>query len=148
MSTSLPSQRAARARVLLVEPDADLAMGLLRECSRLGMEPKLCRGPRLQSSCPVLEGSRCDRALGVEATLVSVTDAVERRVAPGCAGGRVVVAGERPIVGPHTVGAIGADAMIGYPYDPAEAAEILLAQVSGVREEPARRRSIPRPSTA
>lgn len=141
------TRRPTGARVLIVEPDADLAMALIRECSRLGLEPKLCRGPRLASSCPALEGDRCDRPGQVEATLVSVTDATERKVAPVCGGGRVVVAGDRPLVGPHTIGAIGADFVVSYPYDPREVAEILLAQVTGARDEAVRQLVLLEPAT-
>jgi hypothetical protein len=136
--TTSSIRRPTGTRVLIVEPDADLAMALVRECSRLGLEPKLCRGPRLTSSCPALEGDRCERPEHVEATLVSVTDAIERKAAPVCGGGRVVVAGDRPLVGPHTIGAIGADVVVSYPYDPREVAAILLAQVTGAREEAVR----------
>ena len=146
MSTSTNARHPAR--VLIVEPDADLAMGVIRECSKLGMEPKLCRGPRLTSACPALEGARCERPDSVEATLVSISDGLERRVAPVCGGGRVLVAGERPLVGPHTIGALGADAVIGYPYDPRDAARLLYDLVHGERAGPARMTSVPRPSTA
>lgn len=127
------STTRARERVLLVEPDPFLALGLIRECLKLGLEPKLCRGPGASTDCPGLEGSPCERSNRIAATLVTVTSGAERKVAPFCRGGRLVVAGERPWVGAHTVGALGADVVIEYPYDPAEAAAALLRQVRGAR---------------
>lgn len=127
--SATPTSPAGRPRVLIVEDDPHLAMAMIRECDRLGLEPKLCRGPAFTSDCPGLRGDDCPRVNNIEATLVSITSGDQRRAAPACVGGKVVVTGERPLLGSVTAAVLHADERLPYPYDPKDAAGVLAALV-------------------
>lgn len=127
-----------KPRVLIVEPDGDLALATLRACLDVGLEPKLCLGPEYAgNSCPGLRGEPCHRTMDVEATLISITTGAERRVAPSCAGGRTVLAGERPLAGPATEGVVAPEAHLHYPYRPESAAALLFQVVIDARRQKA-----------
>ena len=116
-------------RVLIVEEDPDIAIAMVGECIEAGLEPKLCLGPDRTSGCPATSGEPCARTEGIEATLISITTGKLRQVAPACVGGKVVVAGERPLVGAATTAILHPDHQISYPYDPTEAAAMLASLV-------------------
>lgn len=120
-------------RVLIIEDDPALALATMKECVSADLEPKLCLGPDRSSTCPGLTGEECPRTKGVEATLLSVTTGSLRRAAPSCIGGRVVLAGERPLVGATTTGVVHPDRVIGYPYSPKESAALLFDLVKDER---------------
>ena len=86
---------------------------------------------------PALEGGECPRTDGIEATLLTITDGRQRVVAPACAGGRVVLTGERPLVGSATIGLIEPDVVVDYPYDPKKAAALLFSIVMDERRKTA-----------
>lgn len=123
-------------RVLIVEEDPDLAMALVNECLDAGLEPKLCMGPAKTSSCPGLQGDGCPRVRGVEATFLSVTSGRQRAASPACAGGRLVLSGERPLVGAATISVLKPDAAVEYPYEPHAAASLLFSLVKDERRRP------------
>ena len=128
------ARRAAHwPRVLIVEDDPTLALATMKECVSAGLEPKLCMGPDRGSSCPGLAGDACPRTKGVEATLLSITTGSLRRAAPSCIGGRVVLAGERPLVGAATTAVVHPDRVISYPYSPKESAALLFDLVKDER---------------
>lgn len=131
---TIAAPRAARwPRVLIVEDDPALALATMKECVSAGLEPKLCMGPDRGSSCPGLAGDECPRTKGVEATLLSITTGNLRRAAPSCIGGRVVLAGERPLVGASTTAVVHPDRVISYPYSPKESAALLFDLVKDER---------------
>ena len=128
------ARRAARwPRVLIVEDEPMLALATMKECLDAGLEPKLCLGPDRGSTCPGLTGDECPRTKGVEATLLSITTGSLRRAAPSCIGGRVVLAGERPLVGSTTTSIVHPDRVIGYPYSPRQTAGLLFDLVKDER---------------
>lgn len=131
--TTTARKAAHRPRVLIVEDDPTLALAIMKECLSAGLEPKLCMGPDRGSSCPGLTGDGCPRTKGVEATLLSITTGGLRRAAPSCIGGRVVLAGERPLVGATTTAVVHPDRVIGYPYSPKESASLLFDLVKDER---------------
>lgn len=124
----------ARPRVLIVEPDPELAMALIREGLSLGLEPKLCRGPVVSLDCPGLRGEPCARTDRIAATLITVVNEWEKRAAPTCAGqGSVLVCSPtRRGSGEETVAGVRADRRLVYPYDPRAAAHVLLELASKV----------------
>ena len=127
---------AQRPRVLIVEPDGMLALATMRACLEVGLEPKLCMGPdKDPTQCPGLRGKPCERSSRIEASLVTIDTGMARIAAPACMGGRVVLAGERPLLGASTIGALAPDVTLGYPYEPAKAAEFLLQLVREERKE-------------
>ena len=125
-----------RPRVLIVEPDGTLALATLRACLDAGLEPKLCMGTdKDPSSCPGLNGHACPRAAHVEATLITIDTGYSRMAAPACMGGRVILAGDRPMLGVATQAALRHDVTLSYPYDPETAAAMLLQLVRDARKE-------------
>ncbi|HET7481404.1 MAG TPA: hypothetical protein VFK89_00950 [Actinomycetota bacterium] len=133
MTSPSPAAQTQRPRVLIVEPDGQLALATVRACLEAGLEPKLCMGP--DETCPGLSGHTCDRAARVEASLVSIASGLGRIASPACAGGRVVLAGERPLVGHATVGMLAPEAVLDYPYNPNAAAGLLLQIVRRDRSQ-------------
>ena len=127
--TTAARKKAPWPRVLIVEEDPELALATMRECVTAGLEPKLCLGPDRTTDCPGLHGEPCPRSKGIEATMVSITSGDLRRAAPSCIGGGVVLAGERPLVGPSTVGIVSPEHVVSYPYEPDESATLLSAVV-------------------
>ena len=129
------AEQVQRPRVLIVEPDGVLALATLRACLDVGLEPKLCMGPdKDPDQCPGLHGRPCDRSSRIEASLVTIDTGLSRIAAPACMGGRVVLAGERPLLGAPTIGALAPDVTLGYPYEPVKAAELLLQLVREARK--------------
>jgi len=134
--TDTRNAEAQRPRVLIVEPDGILALATLRACLEVGLEPKLCMGPDKDlTGCPGLQGEPCERSSTIEASLVTIDTGMARIAAPACMGGRVVLAGERPLLGAPTIGALAPDVTLGYPYEPIKAAELLLQLVREARKE-------------
>ena len=127
MNTSQMDSKA-RPRVLIVEPDPELAMALIREGLSLGLEPKLCRGPVVSLDCPGLRGEPCARTERIAATLITIVNEWEGRAAPTCAGqGSILVRSPtRRGSAEETVGGVRADRRLIYPFDPREAAHVLL----------------------
>lgn len=126
-------QEGLRPRVLIVEEDPVLSLATVNECLKIGLEPKLCLGVEAHSSCPGLVGEECPRTHGIEATLVSIATGRQRMVAPACVGGRLLLSGERLLVGAATRGVLHPDAVIDYPYDPHSAALLLFSMVMDER---------------
>lgn len=124
-----------RHRVLLVEDDPELAMLTLNACIEAGLEPKLCMGPERSGPCPGLKGEHCPRTEGIAATFVAINSGSQRVAAPACAAGRLVIAGERPLLGVTTVGVLDPDQSFGYPYDPTEVARALAVLVAEPESE-------------
>ena len=125
-----------RPRVLIVEPDGMLALATMRACLDAGLEPKLCMGAdKDPSRCAGLNGEPCPRTATVEATLITIDTGYSRMAAPACMGGRVILAGERPMLGDSTKAALDPDATLSYPYDPETAAAMLLQLVRDARKE-------------
>lgn len=133
MTTTARRRTTRWPRVLIVEDDPALALATMKECVSAGLEPKLCLGPDRGSSCPGLAGGECPRTKGIEATLLSITTGNMRRAAPSCIGGRVVLAGERPLVGATTMAVVHPDRVIPYPYGPKESAALLFDLVKDER---------------
>jgi hypothetical protein len=128
--------RKLRPRVLIVEPDGVLALATMHACLDVGLEPKLCMGPDQDPSrCPGLHGEVCPRSAHVEASLITIETGRGRIAAPACLGGRVVLAGERPLVGIATQAALAPETVLDYPYDPEQAAALLLQLVRDARKE-------------
>ena len=127
----------AGPRVLIVEDDPELAMATVWACLEVGLEPKLCLGAERSTDCPGLAGQTCPRSSGIEATFVAISTGKQRIATPACAAGPLVVAGERPLVGHATLGALAPSASIDYPYDPDEVAALLAeALVAPATPEP------------
>ena len=113
-----------RPKVLIVEPDRELAMAMMRACLELGLEPKLCLGDQ-DGSCPATCRADCPRGDGAHAVLVA-TPALNRPFhAATCAGMAPAI-----ISTPRQVPTGISDKLtIKYPYVPADAA-LLLAFVA------------------
>lgn len=74
------------ARVLIVEPDANSAMQMVRLCLAAGLEPKVCLGPTYYQDCPGRSERPCPRSDGAEVVFVSVDENWQRRTVPSCVG--------------------------------------------------------------
>ena len=134
--TTTPRIDERRPRVLIVESDGVLALATMHACLDAGLEPKLCMGADAEPSrCPGLHGRTCPRSAEVEATLLTIDTGYSRMAAPACMGGRVILAGERPMLGLATKVALHHDAILSYPYDPEKAAAMLLQLVRDARKE-------------
>ena len=85
MDPSEPTTRPP-ARVLIVEPDPETAMQMVRFCLAEGLEPKLCLGPTYYDDCPGRFEGHCPRSDGAEVVFVSVDENWQRRTVPSCVG--------------------------------------------------------------
>jgi hypothetical protein len=125
-----------RPRVLIVEPDRDLALGVIQACLDSGLEPKICLGADWNTTeCPGLRGEPCPRTGGVEATLLSITTPEAQRAFPSCVGGRLVLSGDRKVLDEIAGKGPAPDARLLYPYEPDAAAETLLQLVRDERKQ-------------
>lgn len=127
---------AARPKVLIVEPDRVLASALLKACLDKGLEPKICLGSEWNGhDCPGLRGESCPRAATVAATFISVVSPESKAAFPYCVGGRVILSADRRTAKEMAGWGPPPDALIGYPYMPEVAAEMLLQVIREERKE-------------
>lgn len=122
-------------RVLIVEPDRDLASMTVVACLEAGLEPKLCRGPSHTEFCPGMHGRSCFRGRDVEAALIGITDPWQARITPLCAvGAPRIVASARGVSRTRREVLEGAEALLDHPYHPDQAAR-LLSRLTSEREK-------------
>ena len=127
--------RVRKPRVLIVEPDPTVAINTVDECNRLGLEARICPGAGANLVCPGLAGKPCVLSEDVDATLLTVDAAAQRIAAPACAGGRVILAGSRPLVGAATTTVLQPSLTIERDYSPQEAARSLRLLIAKARIE-------------
>ena len=115
---------AKKRRVLIVEPDEQVADRVAARAVELGLDPVVCRGVSTNAACPVLHGDECAKNSGCGAVFVSLDGDPQARVAPGCAGDAPLLLA-RPAFGSARV--IVADRHMEQPYSPEHAALLLYA---------------------
>lgn len=133
--------RNRNRRVLIVEPEEEIADRVAVRALKLGLEPVVCPGVSHNFECPVLKGRECTKNNRCGAVLVSLDGDPQARVAPGCAGDAALVIARSRIGRPARM--VVADRHVEGPYDPDHMALVLFALADSAVSP---RRRIPRPA--
>ena len=115
-----------RPRVLIVEPDGELAMAMVNECLAIGLEPKLCLGDQ-DGTCPAICHDTCTRGQNAAAAFVA-TPALNRPFHAATCAGKAPTLVSTPDQVPT---GIPDKLTIAYPYVPADAARLLASLARG-----------------